>query len=325
MDDEEDYKRARKINSLWRTVGGSGNNMYLFLFMLSFSLNGVVLAIMWLFSDFLLHFKFKYYGLEVWNYYMRTQPEVNPMDFIFPKLTSCIYNAYGKSGTRESYNGQCLISLNILNEKIFLFLWMFYVFLTIALIIKLCHFTLYLVPSLRFSRILGYLKLSPKQTELLQKNLGPGDIFVLMRMKDNISPSTFNLFIQLLVKDFRVEQLGWKNEKEHGKILREKIDEEDGLLTGNRLIAQNAKEFGKASLAYIRNSSKSISRKNNGNYYRSDSGWAYQNGRHVGNGNARPENEYHSERGSENGSRENEYQDVMKYSNDHVQVDVEKN
>ena len=261
---------------------------------------------------------------------MRTEPMINPMDEIFPKLTSCVYTAFGKSGSRQTYNGQCLISLNILNEKIFFFLWLFYVLLTSAFVIKLFHSLLYIFPSVRLTAVLGDLNLSPKQSELLQRNLSPGDLFVLMRMKDNITPSTFRLFIQIMIKDFKVEQFGWKDGKTHEKILQENVDLEDGLLTGNRLIAKNAKEFGWASLANMRNNCK-ISRRNNndtGNYYRSG-GWAYQNHhqdrRHTGNGNARLENEYQDSPGGSQNGHENEYQDVIKRSNDHVQVDVEKN
>ena len=299
------------------------------MFIFSFSLNAVALAIMWIFSDFLFHFKFTSYGSDVINYYIHYgetfNTTVNPMEEIFPKLTSCIYKAYGRSGSRERYNGQCLISLNILNEKIFIFLWMFYVFLGITLGIKLFHFFSYLPKAGRVKWVIGNLTLTEKRSKLLNDNFTAGDIFVLMRMRENICPSTYNLFIQLLLKDFDFDRKGYAKEK-HADILKKNVDEEDGLLTGNRLIAQNAKDFGKASLAYIRNNSK-ISRKNNGNYYHRSNGWGdYQNHRRPGNGNARPENEYHHDRESEDGSRiSNEYQDVRKYSNnDHVEVEVEK-
>ena len=121
------------------------------------------------------------------------------------------------------------------------------------------------------------------------------------------------------MKDFRVEQFGWKDEKTHEKILQDNVNLEDGLLTGNDLIVQNTKEFGRAGLAYIRHNCKISQKKNNtGNNYQSD------DRRHAENANARIENEYqdHPEGRSGNGF-ENEYQDVIK--RDHHKVDIEKN
>jgi hypothetical protein len=42
---------------------------------------------------------------------------------IFPKVTKCTFNFYGPSGTLQSRDGLCALPLNILNDKIFVFLW----------------------------------------------------------------------------------------------------------------------------------------------------------------------------------------------------------
>lgn len=48
---------------------------------------------------------------------------VSPMDVIFPKITKCTFYKYGPSGTIESRDAVCVMTLNIVNEKIYTILW----------------------------------------------------------------------------------------------------------------------------------------------------------------------------------------------------------
>merc|ERR1719411_1335977 len=96
-----------------------------------------MLALMWTFSHLAFHKRFLSYGTDLATYYLYSQDsETNPMDYIFPKITSCDYKSFGYSGTQQIHNAQCLISLNILNEKVFIVLWAYYVVLTIAMVFK---------------------------------------------------------------------------------------------------------------------------------------------------------------------------------------------
>ena len=64
------------------------------------------------------------YGAEVINW-QATDPEerADPISRIFPKMTKCDFYRFGPSGTIITYDALCLLGINILNEKIFLFLW----------------------------------------------------------------------------------------------------------------------------------------------------------------------------------------------------------
>ena len=55
----------------------------------------------------------------------------NPADIAFPKVSGCTIKAYGVSGEMEEASGMCVLSLNILNEKIFAVLWVWFVILAI--------------------------------------------------------------------------------------------------------------------------------------------------------------------------------------------------
>ena len=78
---------------------------------------------------------------------------VFPMNRVFPKQTKCSFQKFGVSGTVEVTDGLCLLPLNTMNEKIFVFLW-FYLMLVsgITLILFMYRFAC-LFPFTRSRRI----------------------------------------------------------------------------------------------------------------------------------------------------------------------------
>lgn len=77
----------------------------------------------------------------------------DPLNSVFPKVAKCTFNKFGPSGTIEKFDGLCILSLNIINEKVdsfyfppaeyFLFcqiyvlLWFWFVFLSTVSAIQL--------------------------------------------------------------------------------------------------------------------------------------------------------------------------------------------
>ena len=51
---------------------------------------------------------------------------------IFPKVTKCVFKTYGPSGSIQIYDAMCILPVNILNEKIFIFLWFWFAILASA-------------------------------------------------------------------------------------------------------------------------------------------------------------------------------------------------
>lgn len=63
---------------------------------------------------------------------MAWQPQdVDPLDLIFPKVTKCAFMKYGASGTIQTHDALCIMALNIINEKIYTFLWFWFVVLAV--------------------------------------------------------------------------------------------------------------------------------------------------------------------------------------------------
>ena len=64
------------------------------------------------------------YGLEVLLWQTQdSEDRVDPMSRIFPRMTKCDFFRFGPTGTVINYDALCILGVNVLNEKIFLFLW----------------------------------------------------------------------------------------------------------------------------------------------------------------------------------------------------------
>merc|ERR1711868_205973 len=73
---------------------------------------------------------FTTYGSEVLTI-SNTAPEKrsDPMAKVFPKMSKCTFHKYGPSGSIINVDGLCILPINIINEKIYVFLWFWFVVL----------------------------------------------------------------------------------------------------------------------------------------------------------------------------------------------------
>ena len=70
----------------------------------------------------------------------------NPFCAAFPKEVSCDMPTVGASGREQWHNGLCVLSQNVINEKIYLALWFYLVFTMFCC----CVFWFYRVSTLYF-------------------------------------------------------------------------------------------------------------------------------------------------------------------------------
>ncbi len=84
--------------------------------------------------------------------FTRMEPEdrVDPMSKVFPKMTKCTFHKYGGSGTLQVVDAMCVLGMNILSEKIYIFLWFWFILLAvitgIQIVIRIVQITM---PGLR--------------------------------------------------------------------------------------------------------------------------------------------------------------------------------
>lgn len=75
------------------------------------------------------------YGLNVMNLADTPQEKrFDPMVYVFPRVTKCIFHKYGASGSIQKHDAMCILPLNIVNEKTYIFIWFWYIILSVMLI-----------------------------------------------------------------------------------------------------------------------------------------------------------------------------------------------
>ncbi|XP_073954833.1 innexin family member shaking B isoform X2 [Choristoneura fumiferana] len=85
--------------------------------------------------------EFMAFGLNVIEYMESDQEDrVDPMIYVFPRMVKCtLFNKFGSSGEVERHDALCILPLNVVNEKIYVFLWFWFVILGILTFITLLY------------------------------------------------------------------------------------------------------------------------------------------------------------------------------------------
>lgn len=72
------------------------------------------------------------YGTDVISFSnMNQENRTDPMVAVFPRVTKCTFHKFGPSGSIQKHDALCVLALNILNEKIYIFLWFWFIILAI--------------------------------------------------------------------------------------------------------------------------------------------------------------------------------------------------
>ena len=123
---------------------------------------------------------------------------------MFPKVTKCTFHNFGPSGTVQKFDGLCVLPLNVVNEKIYVFLWFWFIFL--ALITGLA--LLYRVAVISCTQARMYLlraqaRHAPRNdVECVAQKCQIGDWFVLLMLGKNINPLVYKELISDLASRF---------------------------------------------------------------------------------------------------------------------------
>jgi len=162
-------------------------------------------------TDAFLNYEFLDYGARVFEFYRLSAEERsletthNPMCEVFPRVVVCDVERYGRGGGAETKNAICVLSLNVINDKMFVLLWFWNAILIIAGIIRLITRGIQLSStSIRFLLIKmqmhSYLNKN-KHAKHIQHyilNCSIGDWFVLYQMNKNMNKRFFAEFLALL-------------------------------------------------------------------------------------------------------------------------------
>jgi len=233
--EDADEKKEKLVRFFYKNIHNK-YNIYFGGFIFCEFLNFALVVVTFGMTHRFLHYRFIFYGFEVWQYYILPEEEQhmpgvkNPMCNTFPRIASCNYWRWGSGGSQENINAICILALNIINDKVFLLLWWWFLLITIIGFIRIfyrgiqcCSARLrYHLLNMRLSR---FFKKSTKREKIEKyiKECKLGDWFVLYQLSKNLNrPFFMDLLTQLSVR-FTDET--------------RKEDEEDPLDSGDDLLS----------------------------------------------------------------------------------------
>ncbi|XP_071519072.1 innexin inx2-like [Panulirus ornatus] len=194
------FDREKKLDTLSKYVSHhmNGHRSWAYKFFLCEFLNlGVVVATVF-FTDWFLGGQFLTYGADVFEVAgLDPENRTDPMSYVFPRMTKCTFRSFGSSGTIQVRDVMCLIATNIINEKIYIFLWVWLVLLTTLTSVFLIYrlLTIFL-PFLRrlCLRVMVNQEMR-KDVESVMRRASLSDWFLLFSLGKNMEANVFSEFI----------------------------------------------------------------------------------------------------------------------------------
>lgn len=125
------------------------------------------------------------------------------MVYVFPRVTKCVFHKYGPSGSIQKHDSLCVLPLNIVNEKTYIFIWFWFVILATLLSALIVYRGIILaVPSVRpyllYARNRG--TISREVAAAVSRKTDIGDWWVLYMLGRNIDPLIYREVVGELAK-----------------------------------------------------------------------------------------------------------------------------
>ncbi|XP_075970824.1 innexin 3 [Anticarsia gemmatalis] len=146
------------------------------------------------FLDTFLGGAFLTYGSDVVKFSnMNQEQRTDPMIEVFPRVTKCTFHKFGASGSIQKHDALCVLALNILNEKIFIFLWFWFIILSVVSGLALLYSAaVVLLPSTRETILKRRFRFgTPAGVESLVRKTQVGDFLLLHLLGQNMSLRVF--------------------------------------------------------------------------------------------------------------------------------------
>ncbi|KAF4530229.1 hypothetical protein B566_EDAN017152 [Ephemera danica] len=134
------------------------------------------------------------FGFDVIAFLDRDQEDrIDPMIFIFPRMTKCTFHKFGTSGEVERHDAVCILPLNVVNEKIYVFLWFWFLILgSLSALVVLYRLIVIASPRMRVYLLrLRFRLIRGEILELLVRKSKLGDWFLISMLGENVDSLIF--------------------------------------------------------------------------------------------------------------------------------------
>ncbi|KAG7209587.1 hypothetical protein KM043_011248 [Ampulex compressa] len=182
------------------------HNFYAFRFLLCELLNLTNAVGQIYLLDLFLEGQFRGYGTAVATFAIEENPfeRIDPMARLFPKVTKCTIRTFGSAGSPQIHDALCVLPLNVVNEKVFVFVWFWLVFLstvsTLAIIYRIILFSL---PCVRMYYVRASARgINRSEAGSIVHTLSFGDWFLLHQLARNLNPIVYRELLNELVDSF---------------------------------------------------------------------------------------------------------------------------
>lgn len=160
------------------------------------------------------------YGTRVLAYSEMNQFErADPMVYVFPRMTKCRFHKFGPSGDITRHDALCILPLNIVNEKIYIFIWFWFIILAIlSSIVILYRLFIIAFPRYRLNILRTRARLAdPNNLRSILRIANIGDWYLLYTLAKNIDPVVYREVVDDLSR--KIETADSNNPEVSSKML----------------------------------------------------------------------------------------------------------
>lgn len=143
--------------------------------------------------------EFLTYGIEVIKFLDTDEEErLDPMIRVFPRMTKCSFHKFGVSGEVEKHDAICILPLNVVNEKIYVFLWFWFIILScMTLLTVMYRVVIIFSPRMRVYLFrMRYRLIRRDAIELIVRRSKMGDWFLFYLLGENVDSVIFRDVMQ---------------------------------------------------------------------------------------------------------------------------------
>jgi hypothetical protein len=207
---EERKTESKKLLLEYLVTNLHDHTFYVYIYIVCEVLNFINVIGQIYFMDLFLGGEFTTYGPEVVAFTnMEQDTRIDPMVKVFPRVTKCNFHTVGPSGDVQKFDSLCVLPLNIINEKIYIFLWFWMVLVAIVTGICLLYRGLVIVwPKARLYVLRSRSRITPVDyIEIVVRKAQLGDWFLLHLLSKNLNALIFKEFIVELARKIEGKEL----------------------------------------------------------------------------------------------------------------------
>lgn len=180
---------------------------YTWWFFMCECLNLINVVGQWILTNWFLNGGFHLYGAAFVHYYFNSRMHggdrndlSSPLDLVFPKVTMCEFWEHGQTGQHQTCSATCILPLNIVNEKLYIVLWFWYVFIiAMSLLVVIYRIVSFTTKALR--RIIARLRMRHCDYAVLRSvvtSMTVSEYFLLKQFSRNVDPAIFTALLNAL-------------------------------------------------------------------------------------------------------------------------------